>query len=164
MKVKFVLESCKLLGRTVDNNTREKHGTGLRKIKMKRNDRRGLELLCMSIIGWRSLQSALLIGCDVRLGVGTLIVMECGAEWVVLVQELEWGKCCGGEGYFEHFQGDVLFCFLPGPVAKYWSQCVYVSVRGVSIKLSSRATVFYDTFFWLLVYLSPCVTTVRYYY
>lgn len=114
---------------------------------MKRNDRRGLELLCMSIIGWRSLQSALLIGCDVRIGVGTLIVMECGAEWVVLVQELEWGQCSGGEGYFEHFQGDVLFCLLPWTSGKVLeSVCVCIGSRCVP---SSRTTVFYDTFFWV---------------
>jgi len=53
---------------------------------MKRNDRRGLELLCVSIIGWGSLQSALFIGCDVTKGVGTLIITECGEEWVVPVQ------------------------------------------------------------------------------
>ena len=72
---------------------------------MKRNDRRGLELLCVSIIGWGSLQSALFIGCDVTKGVGTLIITECGEEWVVPVQQLEWENCSGGEGYFEHFEG-----------------------------------------------------------
>lgn len=118
---------------------------------MKRNDRRGFELLCMSIIGWRSLQSALLIGCDVRLGVGTLIVMECGAEWVVLVQELEWGRCCGGEGYFEHFQGDVLFCLLPWTSGKVLeSVCVCIGSRCVPQAIITDCSVLCFFFFGYL--------------
>ena len=121
---------------------------------MKRNDRRGLELLCMSIIGWRSLRSALFIGCDVTKGVGTLIIMECGEEWVVLVQQLEWEFCSGGEGYFEHFQGGLWFVCSPGPVVRYRSQCV--SVRGVSAKQSTRPTCFMQ-FFAARLFTSVCL-------
>lgn len=91
--------------------------------------------------------------------------MECEAEWVVLVQELEWGgSVVVGKDILNIFRETLCFVCCPGPVAKYWSQCVYVSVRGVSLKLSSRTTVFYATFFLLLVYLLSCVITVHYYY
>ena len=91
---------------------------------MNRNDRRGLESLCMSIIGWRSLENVHTIGCDVTLWAGTFIVMEYGEVMGGIKRRtLKWGKWSSGEGYFQHIQGDLRFVWYPGPVAAYRSQC-----------------------------------------